>query len=207
MATGGRIAINSRKNTVVKALSDINLEINSGDRVGILGHNGAGKSTLLRCISGIYEPTSGTIKRQGSVAPLIEIGAGMEPELSGYDNIKRLLRVQNIPDKDSQALTKSIAEFSELKDFLPLPVRTYSSGMLMRLMFSVSTVRSPDILVMDEFFSVGDELFRKKAESRIISHINKSSILIFASHNENLIRKFCKKSIILRHGKIINHSS
>lgn len=205
MATGGRIAVNSRKNTVVKALSNISLDIKSGDRVGIVGHNGAGKSTLLRCITGIYQPTSGTIERRGSVSSLIEIGAGMEPELSGYNNIKRLLRLQDISDENSQALTESIAEFSELQDFLLLPIRTYSSGMLMRLMFSISTVRTPDILVMDEFFCVGDESFREKAESRIVSHINKSSILVFASHNESLINKFCNTLLTLKHGKILNN--
>lgn len=206
VATGGRIAVNSRKNTVVKALSNINLNIKDGDRIGIIGHNGAGKSTLLRCITGIYQPTTGTIARRGSVAPLIEIGAGMEPELSGYDNIKRLLRIQNNADEDSMKLTENIAEFSELHDFLSLPVRTYSSGMLMRLMFSVSTVSNPDILVMDEFFSVGDESFREKAESRLISNINKSSILVFASHNENLIKKFCNIFLKLKHGKIVKNN-
>lgn len=202
MATGGRIAVNSQKNTVVRALSNINLDIKSGDRIGIVGHNGAGKSTLLRCITGIYQPTSGTIKRQGSIAPLIEIGAGMEPELTGYDNIKRLLRLQNITDKESQSLIQSIVEFSELQDFLSLPIRTYSSGMLMRLMFSVSTVSTPDILVMDEFFSVGDENFRNRAELRLTEHINNSSILIFASHNIELLKKFCNSFVRLECGAI-----
>ncbi|WP_422137499.1 ABC transporter ATP-binding protein [Endozoicomonas sp. ALC020] len=202
VATGGRIAVNSRKNTVVKALSNINLDIKDGDRVGIIGHNGAGKSTLLRCITGIYQPTSGTIKRQGSVAPLMEIGAGMEPELSGYNNIKRLLGLQDVSDEYAEALTENIAEFSGLQDFLSLPVRTYSSGMLMRLMFSVSTVRTPDILVMDEFFSVGDESFREKAESRIIKHIDKSLIFIFASHSQSLLKKMCNKIFELKNGVI-----
>lgn len=202
MATGGRIAVNSQKNTVVRALSNINLDIKSGDRIGIVGHNGAGKSTLLRCITGIYQPTSGTIKRQGSIAPLIEIGAGMEPELSGYDNIKRLLRLQNITDDESQSLTQSIAEFSELQDFLSLPIRTYSSGMLMRLMFSVSTVSTPDILVMDEFFSVGDTKFKNKAEELLKAKIEITSILIIASHDLTLLNSLCTKIFYLKNGLI-----
>ena len=202
MATGGRIAVNSRKNTVIKALTNINLDIRSGDRIGVIGHNGAGKSTLLRCMTGIYQPTSGTIKRQGSVAPLIEIGAGIEPELSGYNNIKRLLRLQDISEEDSQTLIETIAEFSELQDFLSLPVRTYSSGMLMRLMFSVSTMSTPDILILDEFFSVGDDSFRKRAELRLTEQINNSSILIFASHNMELLKKFCNRFVRLKCGAV-----
>ncbi len=202
MATGGRIAVNSRKNTVVKALSNINLDIKDGDRIGIVGHNGAGKSTLLRCVTGIYQPTSGTIERQGSVAPLIEIGAGMEPELSGYNNIKRLLRLQGVSDDDAQTLTESIAEFSELQDFLSLPVRTYSSGMLMRLMFSVSTVSTPDILVMDEFFSVGDNNFKNKAEKLLKDKIEKTSILIFASHDISFLESLCTKILHIKNGLI-----
>ncbi|WP_422474490.1 ABC transporter ATP-binding protein [Endozoicomonas sp. ALB032] len=202
MATGGRIAVDSQKKTVVKALSNISMDIKSGDRIGIVGHNGAGKSTLLRCITGIYQPTSGTIERQGTVAALMEIGAGMEPELSGYNNIKRLLQLQDVSDDHAQSLTESIAEFTELQDFLSLPVRTYSSGMLMRLMFSVSTVSAPDILVMDEFFSVGDDNFRKKAELRLTEHINNSAILIFASHNMELLKKFCNSFIRLDCGVI-----
>ncbi|WP_448216406.1 ABC transporter ATP-binding protein [Endozoicomonas sp. 2B-B] len=187
---------------MVKALSNINLDIKDGDRIGIVGHNGAGKSTLLRCVTGIYQPTSGTIERQGSVAPLIEIGAGMEPELSGYNNIKRLLRLQGVSDDDAQTLTESIAEFSELQDFLSLPVRTYSSGMLMRLMFSVSTVSTPDILVMDEFFSVGDNNFKNKAEKLLKDKIEKTSILIFASHDISFLESLCTKILHIKNGLI-----
>lgn len=205
MATGGRIAVNSRKNTVVQALSNINLDILHGDKVGILGHNGAGKTTLLRCIAGIYQPTSGTIKRHGSISTLMEIGAGMEPELSGYDNIKRMLLIQGIDCDHKKIISKQIAEFSELQNFLSLPVRTYSSGMLMRLMFSIATIKSPDILIMDEFFSVGDSSFKKKAELKMENHINKTSILVFASHSEELLKKFCNRFLTLENGKIVDY--
>ncbi len=163
LTTGGLIARKNKKLTTVKALSNINLDLVSGDRLGIIGHNGSGKSTLLRCLSGIYKPTAGTVIREGTISPLLEIGAGIEPELSGYNNIIRLLYLRDISRTDVKKISEDIAEFSELGDFLSLPVRTYSSGMMMRLMFSVSTAKAPDILIMDEFFSVGDESFQKKS--------------------------------------------
>lgn len=207
IATGGRIALNSRKKTVIEALSDINLDIRNGERIGILGHNGAGKSTLLRCIAGIYKPTSGNIEHDGTVSALIEIGAGMEPELSGYDNIKRMLHIHGTQCKNQKTINKKIADFSELHDFLSLPVRTYSSGMLMRLMFSIATIEAPDILVMDEFFSVGDEYFQKKAEDRMRNHIDKTPILIFASHSKALLSKFCTHFLTLENGKVVRQDS
>ncbi|WP_066018470.1 ABC transporter ATP-binding protein [Endozoicomonas atrinae] len=202
--TGGLITRRKKKITTVKALSNINLEITSGTRLGIVGHNGSGKSTLLRCISGIFRPTKGTVSISGTISTLLEIGAGIEPELSGYDNIKRLLYLRSISYNDVKKISQHIAEFSELGEFLSFPVRTYSSGMMMRLMFSVSTAQSPDILIMDEFFSVGDDSFQEKAEKKIISHINNSSILVFASHSEELLKKFCNRFIRLNHGELEN---
>ena len=200
--TGGLITRKPKEITTVKALSNINLELTSGTKLGIIGHNGSGKSTLLRCISGIYRPTKGTVSTSGTISPLLEIGAGIEPELSGYDNIRRLLSIRSVSYADIPEIIQDIAEFSELGEFLSLPVRTYSAGMMMRLMFSVSTAQTPDILIMDEFFSVGDDSFREKAEQKIMSHINNSSILVFASHSEQLLKKFCNRFIRLDHGNL-----
>ena len=202
LTIGGLISKKSHKATIIKALENINLRVNKGDRVGILGHNGAGKTTLLRCISGIYKPTFGEIIRSGSLVPLIEISAGLEPELSGIENIQRLLHLRGIKNINMKRFNSEIAEFSELGDFLYLPVRTYSSGMIMRLMFSVATANSTEILVLDEFFCVGDEGFQRKAEKRLTQQIKNTPILIFSSHNKEIIKKLCNRFIILTKGKI-----
>ncbi len=202
LSTGGLIATDVKDKTVVKALSNIDLKINAGDRLGLLGHNGSGKTTLLRCISGIYLPTSGHIDCEGSIAPLLEIGAGIEPELSGRANIRRMLLLYGTNTKKITGMTEEIEAFSELGDFLSLPVRTYSSGMMMRLMFAVATAATSDILVMDEFFSVGDAAFRQKAEDHIVNRIENASILVFASHSEALLKKLCNRFARLNHGQL-----
>ena len=201
LSTGGLVAKGVNKTTVVKALNGISFRLSDGDRVGVLGHNGAGKTTLLRCLSGIYQPTSGYIEYEGTITPLIEIGAGIEPELSGYDNIRRLQLFYGFNDNLSER-TKYIADFSELGSFLSLPVRTYSSGMMMRLMFAIATSIEPDILIMDEFFSVGDNDFREKAEAHLVKKINKASILVFASHSEDLLKKYCNRFFRLDKGSL-----
>ncbi|WP_145525392.1 ABC transporter ATP-binding protein [Yersinia vastinensis] len=202
-ATGGRILSDTGNTTIVRALSNINLEINKGDRVGIIGHNGAGKTTLLRCISGIYQPTSGKLYREGTLGVYLEIGAGLEPELSGYDNIRRLLMLRGIYNKyQFEMLTADIINFSELSDFINLPVRTYSSGMKTRLIFSTITVETPEIMVMDEFFGAGDTQFQIKATERLNSNINQASILIFASHDMALLKRMCNRFLLLNQGCI-----
>jgi ABC-type polysaccharide/polyol phosphate transport system ATPase subunit len=202
-ATGGRLAKNETKAVIVRALSGINLDINAGDRVGVLGHNGAGKTTLLRCLSGVFAPTTGTITREGTVAAFIEVAAGLEPELSGYDNIRRLLLLRGIYRSDEMSrLVKSVEAFSELGDFLKLPVRTYSSGMQMRLIFSAATAVVPDIMIMDEFFSVGDEDFREKADRRLKENIDQASILVFASHSVELLKAMCNRFVELQNGQL-----
>lgn len=200
-ATGGRILSEIGNITTVRALSNINLEINEGDRVGILGHNGAGKTTLLRCISGIYQPTGGNLYHVGSLGTYLEIGAGLEPELTGYENICRLLMLRGIYQK--QKVGKRVAdiiEFSELNDFIHLPVRTYSSGMLMRLIFSTITAEAPEIMVMDEFFGTGDVQFQEKASERLNNKIGQASILVFASHDAELMKRLCNRFCRLTNG-------
>ena len=201
-ATGGRISADKSGHVTVKALSDINLEIKSGDRLGIVGHNGSGKSTLLRVLSGIYEPTSGQISREGKIASLIDIGLGINPENTGKENIYLRGQLMGLSNKEIAKKFDEIIEFAELGDFIQLPVRTYSSGMLLRLAFAVSTSITADVLIMDEWLSVGDGEFAQRAEQRLQKLVDKSDILIIASHSKKLIEKASKSMLWLEHGNI-----
>jgi len=203
-AVGGFIKMcDERGRVVVSALQDINLDIYSGDRVALLGHNGAGKTTLLRAMAGIYSPTTGTINVGGRRTPLLEIGVGLDYEASGYENI--LLRGLLIGLSRSEIENKvdDIAAFSGLGDFLDLPIRTYSIGMILRLMFSIATSVETEILLMDEWLGVGDQEFVDKANDRLHKLVDRSHILIFASHNLGLLEKICNRGILLEGGRII----
>lgn len=201
-ATGGQIEGESSQITVVTALKNASFELNDGDSVGLIGHNGAGKSTLLRTIAGIYPPVSGTIKTTGKIATVLEIGAGMEPELSGYDNIIQLGMMMGLSYKQAKDTIPDVENFTELGNFLQLPVRTYSSGMTMRLMFAVATSVTPEILLIDEMFSTGDSNFQEKSQHRLQSLIKNSKIFVFASHDIQLIKKYCNRILKLHHGNI-----
>ena len=201
-ATGGRISADESGHVTVKALSDIDLEIKSGDRLGIAGHNGSGKSTLLRVLAGIYEPTSGQIKRAGKIASLIDIGLGINPENTGKENLYLRGNLMGLSKRDISKMYDDIVEFADLGDFIQLPVRTYSSGMLLRLAFAVSTSLKADILIMDEWLSVGDGEFAKRAERRLQSLVDNSEILIIASHSKELIQRVSKRMLWLEHGRI-----
>ncbi|VWX60517.1 O-antigen export system ATP-binding protein RfbE [Burkholderiales bacterium 8X] len=200
--TGGRFGKETGVN-VVQALSDINLELKAGDRLGLLGHNGAGKSTLLRTLAGVYEPSSGEFTRQGSVASLIDPALGIEVDATGIENIMLRGLVMGMSKKQIDELTPEICEFSGLGEYVNMPVRTYSTGMLMRLAFSISTSVQADILLMDEWLSVGDADFTEKAEQRMKDVVAKSGILVLASHQTDLIEKECNRVIRLEHGRII----
>jgi ABC-type polysaccharide/polyol phosphate transport system ATPase subunit len=187
---------------VIKALDNISLHLQDGDRVGILGHNGAGKSTFLRVLANIYEPTRGRMVVQGKVSPLLDVMLGIDPESTGYENI--LLRGLLLGLKRKEILKKmdEIAEFTELGDFLSVPIRTYSSGMMMRLAFAVATSIQPDILVMDEIIGVGDDAFLTRARERLDHLIEQSNIVVLASHSDEIIRKMCNKAIVLDGGRL-----
>ena len=201
MATGGLIE-NSSNLMVVTALNQVSFELNDGDAIGLVGHNGAGKSTLLRTIAGIYEPEQGKIIRQGRIATVLEIGAGLEAELTGYDNIISLGMMMGLSHAQAVALTPDIESFTELGDFLQLPVRTYSSGMTMRPMFAVATAITPEILLIDEMFATGDASFQQKSQERIQNMIGAPKIFVFASHNPDLIRRYCNRVFRLEHGNL-----
>lgn len=203
-ATGGRIASASKNVTVVRALRDISLEIRAGDRVGVMGHNGAGKTTLLRLLAGIYEPTSGQIQVRGKVSSFINLGQGMDVEASGAENILLCGLMFGLGFDEIQRLTPSISAFSGLGDFLDMPVRTYSSGMSMRLIFSIVTSVPAEILVMDEWLSAGDSDFVVHAKERVRELVDSASILVLASHSEETIDKLCNVIVRLEHGEIVS---
>ena len=200
--TGGRFGKETGVN-VVEALSNINLELKSGDRLGLLGHNGAGKSTLLRALAGVYEPSAGEFVRYGSVASLIDPSLGIEPDATGIENIMLRGLVMGMSKKQVDDMTPQICEFSGLGEYVNMPVRTYSTGMMMRLAFSISTSVQADILLMDEWLSVGDADFTHKAEQRMKDVVSKSGILVLASHSPELIARECNRVIHLEHGRIV----
>jgi lipopolysaccharide transport system ATP-binding protein len=181
----------------VKALNNITLILKDGDRLGIMGPNGAGKSTLLRTLAGVYLPTSGTIEVKGRVASLIDISLGMEAEATGFENIRMRGIMMGLSLKKIKSMEEEIADFSGLGNFLHLPIRTYSTGMHMRLGFAVSTAVESDIILMDEWLSVGDSEFILKAEKRLENFIRRSSILVIASHSEDLIQKTTNQTLRL----------
>ncbi|WP_296310209.1 ABC transporter ATP-binding protein [Pseudomonas sp.] len=201
--TGGRLGQETSV-SVVQALHGINLELKSGDRLGLIGHNGAGKSTLLRLLAGVYEPSAGEFFRQGTVASLIDPSLGIESDATGLENIMLRGLVMGMSKRQVDDLTEDICAFSGLGEYVNLPVRTYSTGMMMRLAFSISTSMAADILLMDEWLSVGDAEFTEKAERRMRDVVAKSGILVLASHSPDLIAKECNRVVHLEHGRIID---
>lgn len=199
--TGGRFGKETGVN-VVQALSDINLELKAGDRLGLVGHNGAGKSTLLRTLAGVYEPSVGDFERRGTVSSLIDPSLGIEGDATGVENIMLRGLVMGLSKKQIDDLTPEIIEFSGLGDYINMPVRTYSTGMMMRLAFSISTSVQADILLMDEWLSVGDAEFTEKAEQRMKEVVSGAGILVLASHSSDLIANECNRVIHLEHGRI-----
>jgi len=200
---GGRIAKNSEGRVEVRALKSITLSIKDGDRVGIVGGNGAGKSTMLRVLSGVYAPSKGTIESSGKIGSLIDISLGIDPELTGRENIYIRGALLGLTKSEINSEIDKIIHFSEMSEFIDMPVRTYSTGMHMRLAFSVSTAVHSEILLMDEWLSVGDEKFQHKATLRINELIAATKILIVASHSPKLIETTCNKVIWMDSGEIV----
>jgi lipopolysaccharide transport system ATP-binding protein len=178
------------------------LELKDGDRVGLVGHNGAGKSTLLRVLSGVFVPTSGNASIQGSVGSLIDMSLGINPEASGRENIFLRGALLGFSKGEMKEKFHEVLDFSELGEFIEMPLRTYSSGMQLRLAFAVSTIVRPEILLMDEWLSVGDEGFKAKASERLSRVVDASKILVLASHSRELLEKVTNRIIWLEHGAI-----
>lgn len=200
--TGGRIGLTTQKRIIVSALSNISLRVEHGERVGLVGHNGAGKSTMLRAVSGVYEPVAGTISICGRVSSLIDLTLGMDMEATGYENIRIRGLLLGLSPADITRQSEEIADATELGEFLSMPVRTYSSGMLLRLAFAISTSIVPDILIMDEWIGAGDASFMKKAKSRLDRLVGRTGILFLASHSEAIIRDNCTRAIWLEKGRV-----
>jgi|TARA_E500000178_G_scaffold345654_1_gene395895 lipopolysaccharide transport system ATP-binding protein len=192
----------NKKTLFIDALDSINLNINSGDIIGLYGPNGSGKTTLLRTIAGGYTPSSGSIERLGYINNLIETGIAIDFESSGYDNIKLKLDFLGYDSNKIESKRKEIIEFTELGDAIYNPVRTYSTGMVMRLTFSIATSIPADIILLDEWLSVGDHNFQQKAEDRMKKITSDARILIIASHNIDMLRDICKKIVHLDGGKL-----
>ncbi len=185
------------------ALKDIDFRINKGDVVGIIGANGAGKSTLLKVVSGVYKPTTGTVEVNGKISPMIELGAGFDGELTARENIYLNGAILGYSKEFLEQKFDEIVEFSELKDFLDVPVKNFSSGMVAKLAFSISTIVDPEVLIVDEILSVGDIKFQEKSKNKMMSMIEGGTTVLYVSHSIDSIKELCSKVIWLDHGKII----
>lgn len=206
----GRKSPQSRTITSVNALKNVSLTLNRGDRLGLVGHNGSGKTTLLKVLSGIYDINQGEICVTGSVSSLLGSSVGMQPELTGLENIRINSIIKGYSKEKSREITNDVAEFTELGDFLYVPVKMYSAGMQARLAFGISTAICPDILLLDEVVGTGDARFINKAMDRIEKLMKNANILVLASHSTDIIKQFCDKALWLDHGEIkgfgdVNH--
>ena len=204
IATGGVLAKDAGNRLVVRALDGLNFEFHEGDRVGLIGHNGSGKSTLLQVLAGIYEPACGELLVYGKVTSMLGISLGLDGEETGLENIYLRGRLMWFNRYQIDAMVDGIADFAGIGDFLHLPMRTYSSGMAMRLAFAIATSVDADIILMDEWLSVGDADFIDKANARLTTLVNNARLVVIASHDHGMIQDQCNIVMTLDHGKIIN---
>lgn len=202
MGRKNRIAEDNTGVVVVRALEGIDLELRAGDRLGLVGHNGAGKSTLLRVMAGIYPPTGGAVDVRGRTVPLLDINLGMDDQSTGRQNIRLRGLLLGMGDAEIRAKTQDIADFTELGDYLDLPLRTYSSGMRLRLAFAIATAVDADILLLDEVIGVGDAGFQEKAALRLKQLHERAEIVVLAIHDPKAIRETCNKALWLERGKV-----
>ncbi|MGN0485670.1 MAG: ABC transporter ATP-binding protein [Acutalibacteraceae bacterium] len=185
------------------ALKDVSFKVAKGERVGVMGFNGAGKSTLLKVIAGVLKPTMGSVKVSGTVAPMLELGAGFDPNYTGKENIYLYGTTMGFSRKFIEEKYDDIVEFSELEEFIDAPLKSYSSGMKSRLGFAIATAVKPDILILDEVLSVGDAAFKEKSEQRIMDMMEDGVTVLYVSHSTDRIRKLCNKAIILTKGQVV----
>lgn len=200
LAVGGTLLKDGQDIIHVKALNNISFQLREGDRLGLIGHNGAGKSTLLKVLAGVYEPDKGRIAVNGRISSMIDIGLGLDPELTGLENLITMGRMRGFTLKEIHQKIPEIVEFSDLGQFIQLPIKTYSAGMTTRLVFAVGTSLDPDILLMDEWIGAGDANFFQKAVDRMNDILRRSRVLVLASHNVGLITSMCNKLLVLDAG-------
>jgi ABC-2 type transport system ATP-binding protein/lipopolysaccharide transport system ATP-binding protein len=200
--SGGQLASDASHRITVEALRNVSMEFRTGDRVALVGNNGAGKTTLLRVMAGIYEPVTGVVKSRGRISPMFDISLGIDGDISGYDNIRLRGLILGLPAREIEERMADIAEFTELGDYLDIPVRTYSSGMMTRLTFAVATCFSPEILLMDEWILAGDAGFLAKAQHRVEAFVEQAGILVLASHSTEICRRWCNKGVWMERGEV-----
>lgn len=200
-AVGGKFG-QTGTNLIINALNDVSIEVRDGERVGLIGQNGAGKTTLLRVLAGVYPPTSGSVEVIGRVSPMFDISLGMTPDATGIENIRVCGALWGLSRAEIEAGIDDIVEFTELGDYLKIPVRTYSAGMLLRLSFAIATLRQPEILLLDEIIGVGDASFQAKAKARLQKMVSRAQILVVSSHSDLIIRDLCEKAIWLDKGSV-----
>jgi lipopolysaccharide transport system ATP-binding protein len=201
-AAAGRFGQDSRRRPVVQALREISFTLRSGDRLGLIGRNGSGKTTLLRALSGIYQPSNGSLSMEGRLTSLLDPGQGMNMELTGRENIRLRGLFLAMPKAEIARLESDVEDFAEIGEFIDLPVRNYSSGMVVRLAFAMATAIHPEILLMDEWILAGDAAFMEKAKRRVEAMVRHADILILASHSSGIIAEWCNRLIWLDEGKI-----
>lgn len=202
-AMGNRVRTGRHNRVVVGALTDLDIDISSGERVALIGRNGAGKTTLLRTLAGLYEPVAGRLEVSGMIGTLIDPRAGMDDFCTGRENIRLRGLFNRMNAEEIDALEENAAAFAGLGDFLDMPIHSYSAGMQMRLAFAIATGVRPEILLMDEWLSTGDEEFLERAEERLASLINTAEILVLATHDMELARKWCTRAIVLEDGRVV----
>ncbi len=202
LTTACTLGKSKRNRVTIRALDNVSFELTHGDRVGLIGHNGAGKSTLLRVLGQIYEPIQGTVISSGKISTLLSLGLGSNLESTGYENIVIQGLLLGLTREQIHLKIDDIAQFSELGSYLSMPVRTYSSGMQLRLSFAVATCFKPEILLMDELIGAGDQGFMKKAQMRLSNFVNQCSIMVLASHSTETIKQFCNKAIFMERGQL-----
>jgi len=198
----GNLARDALDRITVRALNNVSLDVTNGDRLALIGPNGAGKTTLLKVLAGVFEPNQGTFVAAGKVSSLLDTSVGLQADATGRENIILRGMFMGIRPRDMRQMAEEIGEFTELGHYLDMPVRTYSSGMMVRLAFAISTCVPPDILIMDEWLSAGDAHFLDKAQRRTESFVKTSSILVLASHSMGLVEQWCNRAILLHQGQI-----
>jgi ABC-type polysaccharide/polyol phosphate transport system ATPase subunit len=203
--TQGNLARDATDRINVRALNDVTLDIEDGDRVALIGANGAGKTTLLRVLAGIYSPTGGECYSSGRISALLDVSLGLNPDATGRENVILRGMYMNVPPREMRSRVDEIVEFTELGPYIDMPARTYSSGMLVRLGFAISTCMPAEILLMDEWLSAGDVRFLEKAQKRTEKFVGSSSILVLASHSTELLRKWCNRGVLLQQGRVAAH--
>lgn len=202
LAVGGRLMKDQRDIAVVRALSNIAFRVEEGDRLGLIGHNGSGKTSLLKVLAGIYEPTEGVVEVSGRITSMIASSAGLDPEASGLQNIYNLALMRLVRKSVIKERVPSIIEFAELGAFINLPLKTYSAGMVARLMFGVATELDADILILDEWMGAGDASFREKSAQRMQKFVESAKMVVLATHDTNLVQTVCNKVCVLEGGRM-----